>query len=377
MKKALKTGTFKDDTPFDKEQMWKCWRYRQKVVTAEIDKLRNKYPTLIAKACGSEDLESDIDITFATPNSGDDVKAAKEFNAAMQKEFKKPPGRTFDVNIYSRDYGAINESFNKDFSLTAQVDSDVDQPADPRMQKLSQIDQDVATLLKQRRFMDGDEYQSHVAAILKSLTDPVIRARTQKQFEEAEDIYFLTLQEKVEGIRKKITAKVAAIRSPAVVPPELASMQAELAKLDALRDKGDVTGYQKKIQDVTNDLERDHPAEVMEATDDMYFDRMADLRGNQDQIKNLHNATAPTEKHHPGVDCAKAHPGEEHEAWRTKKLNTLEAQVKKDMFTNIVFANEAYMSEGAIQHVVAGMQGATPEAKEAALNGLKAATLVQ
>jgi hypothetical protein len=148
MKAAIKTGAFEDGTRFDKEQMWKCWRFRQKLVAAEIDKLRRKYPTLIAKASGSEDLESDIDITFATPSSGDDVRAAKDFNAAMQKEFKKPPGRVFDVNIYARDYGAISESFNKEFSLAPQRDKAVDQPDEPQMQKLSQVDQDVATLLK-------------------------------------------------------------------------------------------------------------------------------------------------------------------------------------------------------------------------------------
>jgi hypothetical protein len=377
MKAAIKTGAFEDGTPFSKEIMWKCWRYRQKVVTAEIDKLRRTYPTLIAKASGSEDLESDIDITFATPNSGDDVRAAKDFNKAMQSEFKKPPGRVFDVNIYARDYGAVKESFNKDFSLAPQADRAVDQPDDTRIQKLSQIDQDVATLLKQRRFMEGGEYQSHVDSILKSLKDPVIRARTQKQFEEAESIYFLTLQDKIEGIRKKITAQIAAIKSPNTPPPQLQKMQAELAILDKLRDQGDVDGYQKKMQQVMTELELKFPAEVMDATDDMYLDRMGDLRDNQAQITKLQNAKAKPADHHPGVECATAHPDEEHEAWRKKKLNSLEAQVKKDMFTNIVFANEAYMSEGAIQHVVAGMQGATPEAKEAALRDLNAATLVQ
>jgi len=376
MKEALKTEKFKDGTPFTKDTMWKCWRYRQKLVAAEIDKLRRKYPTLIAKASGSEDLESDIDITFATPSSGDDVKAAKDFNAAIQKEFKKPPGRVFDVNIYARDYGAIPESFNKDFSLSPQTDKPVDQPDDAKMQKLSQVDQDVATLLKQRRFMDGGEYQSHVDAILQSLADPIIRSRTEKQFEEAEDIYFLTLQDKVEGIRKKIAAKVAAAEKTGEVPKELKDIQAKLAVLDKLRDKGDVAGYQSKMQDVMNDLEHDFPAEVMEATDEMYLDRMGGLRDSQAQIATLQNSKAKPDEHHPGVECDVAHKGEDHDAWRKKKLNAVEVQVKKDMFTNIVFANEAYTSEGAIQHVVAGMQGTTEE-KEAALRNLNSATLVQ
>jgi hypothetical protein len=62
---------------FTDDDMWKLVQYRGKVVNEVIDDLRKKYPTLIASASGSEDIESDIDIAFATPKSGDDVKAAK------------------------------------------------------------------------------------------------------------------------------------------------------------------------------------------------------------------------------------------------------------------------------------------------------------
>src|SRR5262249_15900399 len=98
--RMIMVGGKGEPVEFTDDNMWKLVQYRGKVVNEVIDNLRKKYPTLIAKAVGSEDIESDIDITFATPRSGDDVKAAQEFNAVMKGRFGKPPGRTFDVNIY-------------------------------------------------------------------------------------------------------------------------------------------------------------------------------------------------------------------------------------------------------------------------------------
>ena len=64
---------------------------------------------------------------------------------------KKPPGRIFDVNIYPRDYSAIKESFNPDFVIAPIIDHDIDHPgAGGGMAQMSQIDQDVATLLSIR-----------------------------------------------------------------------------------------------------------------------------------------------------------------------------------------------------------------------------------
>ena len=74
----------------------------------------------------------------------------------------------------------------------------------------------------------------------------------------------------------------------------------------------------------------------MEATDDMYLDQMAEVP----------RRTRKSSRRWP--------TGPEKES--------LKVQIKKDIFTNIFFANEAYTSEGAITHVVAGSQaGLTTE----------------
>jgi hypothetical protein len=71
------------------------------------------------------------------------------------------------------------------------------------------------------------------------------------------------------------------------------------------------------------------------------------------------------------------HPGVDHGTWAYNESASLKANVKKDQFTSIVFANEAYLSEGAIEHVVAGLQAKDPETKKQVLAKLTPNTLMQ
>jgi hypothetical protein len=89
----------------------------------------------------------------------------------------------------------------------------------------------------------------------------------------------------------------------------------------------------------------------MDVTDALYLEKMGSLREDQESIRTLKEDDDPDE-HHPGKPCEEAHKGMEHDAWVQKELNALEVKVKKEMFTNIIFANEAIMSQGALNHVV-------------------------
>ncbi len=349
------------------EAMWDCWRFRQQYVTRLIDTLRKRFPTLIAKTSGSTDLESDIDITFAASTPGDDVKAAGEFNAAVKKDFAQPPGRVFDVNIYPRDYNAISESINPDYNVDPIPDRNIDQPGGA-MQKLSRVDQDVATLLKQRRFVDDDAFKALMDSVVASATDAATRQQIRKQFEEGEDIYLMTAFEKVDRIKASLASDPAALDK---VPL--------LKQLDALRDKGGLAALQQAqrlLPQVLDELEAQLPAQVMETTDAMYLEKMATLREEQTRITRLDDAAAEPNAQHDG-GCDSVHKGQDHDSWRKAEAERLKAKVKKDQFTNIVFANEAYMSQGAIEHVVAGIQAKDAAKKAAALAGLTPATLMQ
>ncbi len=349
------------------DHMWDCWRYRRQYVTRLIDELRKKFPTLIAKTSGSNDLESDIDITFASSDPGDDVKAAAEFNKAVKAKFGKPPGRVFDVNIYPRDYNAIEESINTDYNVNPMADRDIDQP-DGALQKLSRVDQDVATLLKQRRFLDDKAFSSLMESVIAGAPDAATQKKIRKQFEEGEDIYLMTAFEKVDRIKKKLLSGANAL-------PALPLLD----EFDGLRETGGIENLskaQKLLPQVLDELETKMPAEVMEATDEVYLEKMAKLRQDQTKIAQLNNAGAEIGDHHDG-GCADVHKNEDHEVWRAAEAQRLKAEVKKAQFTNIVFANEAYMSQGAIEHVVAGIQAKDAAKKDEVMAKLTPATLMQ
>ena len=361
-----------------KDQMWDLWRYRQKYVTDLIDSLRKKYPSLIAKAAGSADLESDIDITFASATPGDEVKAAQDFNAKVISKFSKPAGRVFDVNIYPRDYRAISESFNPDFNPDHIPDRDIDHPAG-EMGKLSQVDQDVATLLKQRRFLDQETFQGLLDKVLEAAPNEKVADKIRKQYEEGEDIYLLTSVEKVDAIIATLTKKNIAIADH----PETAKAYKTFLDLRQKVDAGGITEMarmQRLLPNLLDALEAAFEAEVMETTDAMYLDRMAKLRGKQSTIAVLGDDKAGIEEHHPGKSCKQAHPKDkDHDAWRKARGEALMAQVKKDQFENIIFANEAYMSQGAIEHIVAGIQAkkADPRKAKEVIDSLTPATVLQ
>jgi hypothetical protein len=375
LKKCRKAGELtvqKKKYKFSDDNMWKLVQYRGKVVNELIDSLRKKYPTLIAKASGSEDIESDIDITFATPGSGDDVEAAMEFNAAIKARFGKPPGRVFDVNIYPRDYGAIRESFKPDYNVEPIKDVNIDEPENESM-KLSKIDQDVATLLKQRRFLDASQFNKMLKAILESAPDEATKKRIEKQYEEGEDIYLLTALEKVEKLKAAVK-----LGEPSKKEDErVTELRKKLAQLEKLKGGNNAAAAQKLIPEVLELFEEAYPSETMDVTDALYLEKMRALRGDQADIRTLKHED-DIQAHHPGKTCQEAHPKDhDHDQWRIAQLNALEVKVKKDMFTNIVFANEAIMSQGAIRHVVHVLQEKDIEIKKTKVKDLTAADLMQ
>lgn len=345
LKRRLNLPEVEGVAPDDREnitpgEMKQLWNWRSKEVDKLIDGLRSKYPTLIAKACGSNDLESDIDITFATPGGdhfGDDIKAAKEFNEKVIARFGKPAGRTFDVNIYCRDYRAIKESRNQEHNADAIADVNVDQPAEQKtggmdFRNASAEDQDVAALMKQRRFMSGAQWKTYSAGILADMEKQIKKKnpgadltkdkpyqQVAKQLEEAEDVYLLSLRKMLVGIQKTVAKRY----------PEKARTE-PFQRLEALLRDPNAKNVEAQMQKLHKELTTgDNSGLAMEATDDMYLDQMAEVRANQEKLSKMPE-------------------GQEKEA--------LKIQVKKEIFTNIFFANEAYTSEGAISHIVAGSQ---------------------
>ncbi len=356
--------------------MWKLYQFRRHVVDGLIAQLHAAFPKsgLMFKSSGSEDIESDLDITVASNPPGDDVKAMSRFNGDIKRKFGRPPGRVFDTNLYARDYRAIEDNMTQGRQGAEPKDSDIDQPSG-EMANMSGIDQDVATLMKQRRFLDEETFTAMWQELRDSMKTKEDRQRIQQRFEEAEAVYLLTAQEKVEAIEKKVEAKLAAVRkSRELTPDEAKTFKAyDEAKqaFEKARTDHDLRAMQLLLPEFLDLMEESFPDEVMETTDEQYAQRMTKLREDQALV-------SASESSHPaeGADCQQVHAGKTHAVWAAG-INALKARIQQAQFTNIVFANEAYMSQGAITHIVAGAQASTPEKKAAVLGKIKPAELLQ
>jgi hypothetical protein len=366
----------------DRGFMTQLWKYRQQYVERLINSLRKDHPNLIAKASGSTDLESDIDITFVTSASKEDVIAARRFNAHILDEFGKPPGRTFDVNIYIREYGDGNkESFNEFHSLEPNVDFNLPESTNDQTKKLTQVDMDVATLLKQRRFLPQDQFDDLLGDVLDGMAEAQ-RKKVLHKYEEGEGIYFSTLRDKLDGIESRL--KGILVDNDAS-DPRKAKATSALELISSLRAVEDIRKFQRGLQTAVEALEIDFPDLTMEATDEMYLDRMGVVRDNEDLFRRLSADEAEAreryERENPIVTDknGKEEPRVPFEEWRKRKLEVLQIQIKKDIITNIIFANEAYVSEGAISHVVQTGQARdkTDEQKQKMLREMPIANLVQ
>lgn len=351
--------------------MWKLYQYRRQVIDQLIAQLHAEFPDsqLMFKSSGSEDIESDLDITVASVAPGDDVRAMTRFNAEIKRQFGRPPGRVFDTNLYARDYRAIEDNMSRGRGAPPR-DRDIDEPTG-EMVKMGGIDQDVATLMKQRRFLDEETFATMAQMLAASMSTDEDEALIQQRFEEAESVYLLTTQQKVQAIAARIDAMLAERGAVASKDPAVLAYREAKSNFQAAVQQHDMVAVQLLMPEFLDLLEEGFPDEVMEVTDEQYAERMAALREDQALL-------AKSEREHAQEDgsCADAHPGKTHAKW-AEELNALKARIKQAQFTNIVFANEAYMSEGAITHIVAGAQASTPEKKQAVLAKIQPAELLQ
>ena len=363
--------------------MWKLYQYRRHYVDSLIAKLHatHKDAGLLFKSGGSEDIESDLDITVASPGSGVDVVAMKAFNDQVKADFGRPPGRVFDTNLYARDYNAIKDNLSARGAAGKTPDNAIAEPVGA-MASMAGIDQDVATLMKQRRFLDEASFNKMWHALYDPMPEGEERERIRQRFEEAEDAYLLTAREKVLEIVKTVQARLGELPEKARRAFEVAN--AEFMRINAAADGATrealpaaLAAVQAQLPRFLDMLEEAFPDEVMETTDAIYAKTMAELRANQAKVSELESHLLESTD---GANCEKLHKGVAHADWLAQgptAINALKARIKQAQFTNIVFANEAYVSQGAITHIVSGAQAADPATKAEVLAKITPAELLQ
>ena len=306
--------------------------YRKRFVDQGISNFCKQYPNIpiITKSVGSTDLTSDYDITVGITGgdiSGAELDVIEKFNDRVRVSFGKQPGTIFDTNLYAKDFLALNRD---DQRLTI---PDVGQA----MYNMMVEGQDVGALLKQRRYMGNADWDLFLDSLLSevgALNSPGLKA-TQNRYETADAQYLLNLSELLDEFDARATdtknfgtaakdyseakAKVdAAITESALSPAErtlvrnAANQDMALAQL-LLRYKGLM-------------WEHDYPDMVLWATNDLYVKKMRAIRAYQQQLGTQRNLAAG------------------------------DVRVADLISSAIFFASEAYFSEGALRHVVEGVQ---------------------
>ena len=334
-------GSVKDQFISDAPTMQAFVDYRKWYVDEIIGILRaTKYPGLIAKSVGSNDLSSDYDITVSTPGDGDDVEAVSDFNQMVKNEFKVQPGTLFDTNLYAKDFLRVEGNIKQDPNLKQDVD--LDQP-DDEMGKLSNLDQDVAALVKQRRFMNPVEWDKYTKAVVSSIKNSDERKAVLKQYEEADAIYQISAHELLANTKESLGKEKIDLSKVQVGKEE----QEELNKLPIAARK--MVEKQLIGAEELHLITHENPDLILEQSNKLYVQRMRQVRQLQEQIKIVY-----------GIP---------------EEVRVLKAEVKKLLGEACFFAAEAYHSEGAVKHVVAGLQGG--DNKQAALDKLAPEHILQ
>ncbi|WP_027250225.1 hypothetical protein [Planktothrix agardhii] len=333
----------KEQFSSDQKTMWQLFDFRQWYVDSLISVLRDTYPGLIAKSVGSADPTSDYDITISTPGSGNDVEAIKWFNTQVRKEFGVEPGTVFDTNLYAKDYLKVEENIDDTAKAEQKSDRDLDQP-NRGFSKIGSLSQDVAALVKQRRYMKQVEWDNYVNQVVNSITDPQQQKLIRHQYEEADSIYQVAAYDLLGEVKQEMSdPEKQKIEKQTKLGKDEEKVISNLPDGDYKKTIRQQLLGAEELQAITHD----NSDLVLKKSNELYLERMTRIRTMQQTIRKL-GTGEPT------------------------KVEALKAQIQQILGEACFYAAEAYHSEGAVKHIVAGVQGAkNPDQKAVIMNSLK------
>ncbi|VXD24516.1 hypothetical protein [Planktothrix paucivesiculata] len=339
----------KEQFSSDQKTMWQLFDFRQWYVDSLISVLRDTYPGLIAQSVGSADPTSDYDITISTPGSGKDVEAIKWFNAQVRKEFGVEPGTVFDTNLYAKNYLKVEENIDNQAAMGEQKPDQNLEQVEGEFGKIASLSHDMAALVKQRRYMKQVEWDNYVNQVVNNITDPEQQKFTRNQYEEADSIYQIAASELLGEVKQEINQDGMSDEKKQRIQEHTKLGKAEeevLSQLPNNKYKDEIRKQLLGAEELQAITHEDSDL-VLKKSNELYLDRMAKVRQLQQTIHKL-GTGEPT------------------------KVEALKAQVQQMLGEAYFYAAEAYHSEGAVKHIVAGVQGAkNPNQKAAVMNSLK------
>jgi|GEM_PF-5637709 len=357
---ALKSMYVSSDTP-DLMLMAKLWKFRRDYVVGLIKSLRDtKYPDLLAKSVGSNDLTSDYDVTLASPGSGNDVEAISDFNNHVKGQFGVQSGTLFDTNLYARDFAPVDQS--KEFK-----EADETYPTDdsigglPTMSEMEGDIEDVGALIKVRRYMSQTEWDAHVTEIVNGV-ETSKREAVERRYDEADALYQIATANLLQRLKESLG------EVDEDLDDQIDTYESDTVE-DDTDDKSELQLAQEMNADELSEIEHHNSDLVLEKSNEIYLERMRVIRQMQQDIAKLQNELDTLGSKDINSDTLDKLLGPKFSGLFTGMINNAKArdlpkiidakqtQIKQLMSEAIFYAAEAYTSEGAIMHIVAGIQG--------------------
>ncbi len=321
----------------DLQTMAELWAFRRKYVVDLLLALRaGKYSNLLGKSAGSTDLSSDYDITIASPGNDNDVKAIDDFNNAIKADFGVQPGTLFDTNLYAKDFLPISQS---DEFKGAASPADVGQTPIASIVDVENDTQDVGALLKQRRYMTQAEWDKFVDDLVKTITADK-RAAVKRKYDEADATYQICVSTLLQELRGDVAEE---------------------------QQHADLEAAQENNAEELHEATEHDSDKVLEKSNQLYLGRMSMIRSIQANIAALEAKQASLstiESISAGFSSFLNKLFKKPDKGLNAQIEAQKAQIKQLLSEAIYFAAEAYTSEGAIKHVVAGIQGGKLSDKE-------------
>tara|TARA_B100001248_G_scaffold262723_1_gene261606 strand:- start:14642 stop:16618 length:1977 start_codon:yes stop_codon:yes gene_type:complete len=332
-------ANFKETDPEGKAVLSRMVDYRKEYVMGVLKELKQENPGLQAFSGGSTNLTSDFDITIALEANEEglkeDVRVAEKFNARIQSDFENPSGIVFDTNLYMQDYLAVKGNL----PLTAgEVENQAIQPVGaPKSGKQRSVwlaDQDIMSLMKQRRFMDQRGWNMFVENLLDGIEDSAVAEDVKQRYEEADTRY----RDNVKSVLSSLDAKgITGLGSEQDLSTEDSSVMRSAADVFQRGTDPLVRSRARAIieEELVNSIKmrkalHDNPADMLDIFNDHYIASIKKARSLEQELVRLPE----------GSD----------------REDELKAEIKRAIGQSAFYAIEAYHTGGALTHVVAGSQ---------------------
>ncbi len=334
--------------------------FRNFYVNGMFNDLR-KHLTITHKMVGSIELNSDYDVTFGGP---DDVKAAAEFHRAFANAWGVESAVLFDTNVYYRDWMTVIDQ-NLLPSRRADENNDGDpqwknRRSDPSIQvQVLDFIGDLYSLVKIRRYTTPIEWAALTEAAKRGVEVPGL----DNPFYSVDATAGKDLVDQPSG-----SSEIPRFRRFELVDPlfRIQFVLPLLRRIQDVRDNWEQSAQARALREAGAIPE--DPAELLHLL--MEYDKNAVLRAMRIAYIELGAKLRAEEE-----AVKKEYPGEF--AWRQNddwgavievktpwSLQGMLAFLERSsllLSEAVLFANEAYNTQGSLWTVVGGQGGTTPE----------------